>query len=812
MSRVPTALWKNLIAVQVYGANTGVGKTVFSTLLGSHFSRKIAKTKWDLRYIKPVSTGPIDEADDGYFSRYTGANADTLFQFKKAVSPHVAARDSGRIPSDNDIVQKLYSKLSEIATRRCSQENSIGLAIVETAGGVLSPGPSGVPQADLFRPLRMPVVLVGDHRLGGIASTISATESLILRGYDIAGVVCFDDKGKYENSNYLRNYFEEREIAAFEIPWIPDLSDCTTETEIEKMRAYYLEESDSDGLHNIAGQLIDQHATRLENLSKMAKKTSESIWHPFTQHKNRKSSDEILVFDSAYGDYFQTKHTAQSNGGSKGNTNNAILYPAFDGSASWWTQGLGHGNPKLALAAAYAAGRYGHVMFAGATNEPAVALAQRLLQGLENPRLARCFYTDDGSTAAEVGIKMALRASCKRYGWDGSSTEVGILGLKGSYHGDTIGAMDASEPCTYNKKVDWYRGRGHWFDFPTVKMRQGQWIVEPSAGMEQVFGETSRYRTLDDVFEFEKRRQNPRYREYITEQLNTLVKEQGKAFGALVMEPIILGAGGMLFVDPLFQRTFVEIVREYDFVESTAHPKDPKAWSGLPVVFDEVFTGLYRLGRFSSASFLETHPDISIHAKLLTGGLLPLSATLASESIFEAFLSNEVADALLHGHSYTAHPIGCHVGNVSLKAMEELSHSYAWQDYLKDWQGEVASTFDQPHVETPKKTTKKCIWSMWSQRTANEISYHPLVDHVIAIGSVLVVSLKDDHGSGYTSKAALGLRDALLRDRIGQNIHIHSRVLGNTIYLMASMTSAPSDLATIESAFMDQLKAMVDGS
>ena len=109
-------------------------------------------------------------------------------------------------------------------------------------------------------------------------------------------------------------------------------------------------------------------------------------------------------------------------------------------------------------------------MFAGATHAPALTLAERLLNGMNNPRLTKVFYTDNGSTAVEVGIKMALRASCKRYDWDGSKEEVGVIGLKGSYHGDTIGAMDASEPCVYNKKVDWYRGRGFWFDYPTVTM------------------------------------------------------------------------------------------------------------------------------------------------------------------------------------------------------------------------------------------------------------------------------------------------------------------------------------------------------
>lgn len=121
-------------------------------------------------------------------------------------------------------------------------------------------------------------------------------------------------------------------------------------------------------------------------------------------------------------------------------------------------------------------------MFAGATHEPALTLAERMLKCLDNPRLKKVFYTDDGSTATEVGIKMSVRASCVRYGWDGAKEQIDVIGLKGSYHGDTIGAMDASEPCVFNEKVDWYRGRGYWFDFPTFKLKKQRWVVEPPEG------------------------------------------------------------------------------------------------------------------------------------------------------------------------------------------------------------------------------------------------------------------------------------------------------------------------------------------
>ncbi|KAF2703196.1 PLP-dependent transferase [Pleomassaria siparia CBS 279.74] len=804
MAKVPGGLWQNLIAVQVYGANTGVGKTVVSTLLGHHFARRKGNTRWLVRYIKPVSTGPSDEADEKYVRRYTNQPVATLFKYDQPVSPHLAVRGVKFIPTDAVIVQKLHAKLKADARACAMSKGEMGISLVETAGGVLSPGPSGTPQADIFRPMRMPVILVGDHRLGGIASTISASESLLIRGYDLDAVVCFDDGGKHENSKYLKSHFQSNGIPCFELPWIPDLQNLSMDAEIGKMMTYYDETSSDRSTYKLAGRLIDSHVARLRNLNSMSSRTKNVIWHPFTQHKSVEKPDDILTFDSAYGDYFQVKHTARSKQGVVMKNEESLLFPAFDASASWWTQGLGHGNPELSLAAAYAAGRYGHVMFGGATHEPALTLAERLLKAMKNPRLAKAFYTDDGSTAVEVGIKMALRASCKRYAWNGSAEDVGIIGLKGSYHGDTIGAMDASEPCVYNKNVDWYRGRGYWFDFPTIKMSKGRWFVEPPPGMGEDFGPTEYFEDLDRVFNLEERGHSPRYEAYIESVLDSLVTEKGRKFGALVMEPVILGAGGMIFVDPLFQQSLVRVVRRYKFVANSSTPEDADSWTGLPVVFDEVFTGLYRLGRFSAASFLQVHPDISVHAKLLTGGLLPLSVTLASESIFQAFWGDEKSDALLHGHSYTAHPIGCHVANTSLTQMQIISRGDLWKGYQKAWR-EPATT-DAEELHFTMRGEEKGIWSMWSKKTTTKLSEHPLVDHVVAIGSVLKVSLRDKSGSGYSSTAAAGLRDALLNDVTEHATRVHCRVLGNVLYLMASMNS--KDLNLVEITLLQQLSKL----
>jgi dethiobiotin synthetase/adenosylmethionine--8-amino-7-oxononanoate aminotransferase len=411
--------------------------------------------------------------------------------------------------------------------------------LVETAGGVHSPTPSGTSQADLYRPLRLPVCLVADHKLGGISATISAFESLHMRGYDLDAVLQFQDE-KYQNYAYLREYFEKKGIKTIALP-APPPRESNENKDWERMSEYYSKMSKHDAVEELVARLFENHDKRIEDLEVMATRAYKQIWYPFTQHKEV-SEKTILTVDSAYGDFFQTRSRDESQG--------RVLTPTFDGSASWWTQGLGHGNPELSLAAAYAAGRYGHVMFAGAINEPSLLLAESLLRNLNNPRLRKVFYSDNGSTGMEVATKMALTAACERYQWDVPRGDVGILGLKGSYHGDTIGTMDCSEPSVYNEKVHWYQGRGHWFDFPQVKLKEGTWVVEPPAGMEHDFGKKISFETLNEVFDIESRYTSAtaeKYRTHVESTLRRLVQEEGKTFGALIMEPVILGAGGMLF-------------------------------------------------------------------------------------------------------------------------------------------------------------------------------------------------------------------------------------------------------------------------
>ncbi|KAI0411892.1 bifunctional dethiobiotin synthetase/adenosylmethionine-8-amino-7-oxononanoate aminotransferase [Xylaria grammica] len=786
MSPIGSLLWRNLRVYKIYGANTDVGKTVLTSVL-CNASKKIWKHE-ATAYLKPVSTGPEDEADDNHIKRFANDVAHhTLYQYGQAVSPHIAAK--GNVISNERILKSVY----EFASERASV--GPGWLFIETAGGIHSPGPSGTTQADLYAALRCPVVLVGDWKLGGISSTISAFESLKIRGYDVEGIVVFEDD-KYGNSDYLKDYFTQRYgLSVTALPMPPPRDHAAGKDKDEaSMLSYYLETSRTKAVHDALIRLDNRHNARVKALENMAADAHQKIWYPFTQQKLLQAND-IVAIDSACGNHFQTlvpESTTAPN-------SKSLLQPSFDGSASWWTQGLGHGNSSLTLAAAYAAGRYGHVMFASMIHEPALKLATLILDSVQNPRLSRVFFSDNGSTGMEVAVKMALRAARIRYGWS-PDTKIDILGLKGSYHGDTIGTMDCSEPNTYNEKVEWYEGKGVWLDYPQIQCVAGEWQVQVPC--EIGADHSQRFSHISEVFNLERRTargDHTSYETYITSVVRKHL-DKGRKFGALILEPVVLGAGGMALVDPLFQHTLVRFVRRnaslFGSVELPSFPNDDRTWQGLPVVFDEVFTGLYRLGRSTAASFLDVHPDISVHAKLLTGGLVPLCVTLASECIFNSFASEEKSDALLHGHSYTAHAVGCQVAIESLNQLQTMEKTGRW-----DWAKSNGWIQAGNSIHAGPSQARSQVWSIWPSPLVQWLSLQAnSVAGVWALGSVLAIHLHAADGSGYTSAAAEGLRKRLLSGTEtghGESWNVHSRVLGNVLYIMGSQQTTEREVGEI---------------
>lgn len=184
----------------------------------------------------------------------------------------------------------------------------------------------------------------------------------------------------------------------------------------------------------------------------------------------------------------------------------------------------------------------------------------------------------------------------------------------------------------------------------------------------------------------------------------------------------------------------------------------------------------------------------------MTGGLLPLCTTLASESIYEAFLGDEKSEALLHGHSYTGHAVGCEVARVGLETMDKLSteKNGNWEGFRRDW---GASQHHKEVTEANSTHQKDQVWSIWRKSFVTAISYLESVDGVVALGSVLAITFKDEQGGGYVSRVTEVVRENLLGKGLEEELkdwNIHARVLGNVVYLMGSQVMSKEQVGSIE--------------
>ncbi len=310
----------------------------------------------------------------------------------------------------------------------------------------------------------------------------------------------------------------------------------------------------------------------------LAARDARHCWHPYTQHGAE--SDPPLAVASAK-DALLTLEDGRE---------------LIDAISSWWAILHGHGREELIDAMERQARKLDHVLFAGATHEPAVRLAERLCE-IAPAGLTRVFYSDDGSTAVEVALKMAYQRWVQR----GEPDRRVFVALDGAYHGDTFGSMAVSDPDPF----------------------------------------FAAYTPL--LFEVRRCAPNP-------EALAALLDELGERAAGLIVEPMVQGAAGMCMHPASFLQAARALTRE----------------RGLPLIADEVMTGFGRTGRLFACNHGDVAPDLLCLAKGLTGGIFPLSATLATEEMFESFLSEDKARAFFHGHTFTAHPVGCAVALASL--------------------------------------------------------------------------------------------------------------------------------------------------
>jgi len=400
------------------------------------------------------------------------------------------------------------------------------------------------------------------------------------------------------------------------------------------------------------------------------------VWHPFTQHGLREPIPQVV---SARGAWLECADGTQ----------------LLDAISSWWVITHGHCEPRIAAAIAAQAGVLDQVIFAGYTHPAAEAVARGLVE-VAPAGLAHVFFSDSGSTAVEVALKMALG-----YWHNRRESRHRILVMEHSYHGDTIGAMSVGERGVFNRAY-----APLLFDVATVPF--------PAAGAEQ--------RTLDALEALCRAPETP---------------------AAFIVEPLVLGAGGMLVYPPAVLRAMREICVRHSVL----------------FIADEVMTGWGRTGTLFACEQAGIAPDLMCLAKGLTGGMVPLAATLASTAIFEAHSSRDRADMFFHSSSFTANAVGC----------------AAAQANLAIWQGE-----DVPG----RVAALGAALDAGLARLADQAAFA----NPRRLGGIAAIDLSVPD-AGYLSDVAPRLRAYFL----AQGLLL--RPLGNTIYMMPPYCTAPDEIA-----------------
>jgi adenosylmethionine-8-amino-7-oxononanoate aminotransferase len=409
------------------------------------------------------------------------------------------------------------------------------------------------------------------------------------------------------------------------------------------------------------------------------------VWHPYTQHGLRDTPIEIIAANGAYLHARDGRHI-------------------FDAISSWWVTLHGHAHPRIASEIAEQAATLEQVIFAGFTHEPAVRLAEELVEhapaGLE-----RVFFSDDGSTAVEVAVKIALQYWRNR----GEKRKV-IAALENAYHGDTFGAMSVSARGLFTEPYE-----GHLFEVAR----------------------------LPDPVDHD-----------VVAALARLLDERGSELAAVIVEPMLLGAGGMRMWSAEALRGIRSLTAE----------------RGLLLIADEVLTGFGRTGPLFACQHAGISPDLMCLSKGLTGGFIPLGATLATEALFAEFSSDDRTRTLFHGHSFTANPVACAAARASLALLDE------------------AGVGPRRRIEQAHCAAKTSLAAL------------PRVRNVRVLGTVLALELTAKR-SGYLSDVGPALRRfALDRD-------VLLRPLGNTVYVLPPYCSTESDLAAAYAAIADFVEA-----
>jgi len=335
----------------------------------------------------------------------------------------------------------------------------------------------------------------------------------------------------------------------------------------------------------------------------LVEKDLEYIWHPFTQMKDHET-DLPIVIDRGKGVYVWDID------GNK----------YIDGISSWWVNTLGHSHPRLNEALKRQVEKIEHVLLAGFSHQPAIELAEKLIS-ITPPEITKVFYSDNGSTAVEVALKMAYQYQVQV----GFPEKSKFIALKNSYHGDTIGAVSVGGVDIYHK------------------------LYKPL--LFDVFHANSPY-----CYRCPANKEKSSCQIECLASVEEILKEKSSEIAGIIVEPLIQAAGGMIIYPPQYLKKLKTLCEKYNIL----------------FIDDEVAMGFGRTGKMFAFEHAEVVPDLICLAKGITAGYLPLSVTLATDKIYQAFYDDyENLKTFFHGHSFTGSALAASVAVENLKILEE---------------------------------------------------------------------------------------------------------------------------------------------
>ncbi len=601
----------------VSGTDTGVGKTVIAAgLAGALRERGI-----DVGVMKPVETGATKMGN-----RLVAEDAEFLIKVSQVKDPHSLVNtycwEAPLTPSLASRLAGAELDPEKIVAGYRRLRNVHQFVIVEGVGGLLVPLTDSYLVSDLVRELDLPLIVVTGPGLGTINHTLLTIECARRSGIEVIGIIVnyssAGEKGICEETNPgIISRLGQVPILGI-IPYLED-------TDVRKKEPGNLVKTVSEEVDlelilksqdNKPGPPVPEGrgGGRSPALS-LKERDKLYLWHPFTQMKDWRE-EEPLIIAAGKGSYLRDTQ--------------GRWY--LDGVSSLWVNLHGHCRRELDEAIREQLGKVAHSTLLGLSNVPSIQLAEKLVE-IAPPGLRKVFYSDDGSTAVEIALKMAFQYWQQK--GEGTKKKTKFISLKNAYHGDTLGAVSVGGMDLFHRLY-----RPLLFDSLQVESPYCyRCSLDLSASQTQQAG--NRY---------------PDCRLACLGELEKVMEREHRNIAALIIEPLVQAAAGMLVSPPGYLKGVREICSRYDIL----------------MIADEVATGFGRTGRMFACEHEGVSPDILILAKGITGGYLPLAATLTGDKIYAAFLGEYgEKKTFFHGHTYTGNPLACAVALANLKIFAE---------------------------------------------------------------------------------------------------------------------------------------------